>query len=81
MGTINLALQVDGVPYMIKATPCHYNTQLQYKVSINNNDEVMFVFDTELGRYASVGDASITVPDGVELAIGARLNSDSLNKQ
>lgn len=41
----------------------------------------MFVFDSDLGRYAAVGNASISVPDDIELAIGARLNSDSLNNQ
>lgn len=76
-----MILQLDGIPYMIKATPCYYNTELQYKVSINGNDEVMFVFDSDLGRYAAAGNASINVPDDIELAIGARLNSDSLNSR
>jgi hypothetical protein len=79
MAALNMILQLNGVPYMIKATPRHYTTELQYKVAINGNDEVMFAFDSDLGRYAAFGDDSINVPDDIELAIGARLNSDSLN--
>jgi len=81
MDALNMILQLNGTPYMIKATPCYYNTELQYRVSINGNDEVIFVFDRDLGRYASEGNASVNVPDDIELAIGARLNRDSLNSR
>lgn len=77
----NMTLQIDGVPFMIVAEPCYFNSELQYKVSINGGEEIMFVFDTELGRYNATGDASVFVPDVVELAIGDRLNGMSLDAQ
>ena len=71
-----MTLQIDGVPFMIVAEPCYFNSELQYKVSINGGEEIMFVFDTELGRYNATGDASVFVPDVVELAIGEGLDLD-----
>lgn len=75
---LNINVRVDNVPYSVTATPCVYNTEIQYKVSINGNNEVMFVFDPEVGRYVAAGNDSISVPDDVEMEIGNRLNSDSL---
>ena len=78
---LNINMRVDDVPYSITATPCTYNSEIQYKVSVNGNDEVIFVFDPAVGRYVAAGNDSVSVPDDVEMEIGNRLNSDSLKIQ
>ena len=78
MDRIDLKMAVDGVPYFVKATPFHLNGDKQYQVAINEGREVTFVFDPELGRYAPVGDAAVSVPDNLEIEIGTKLNNDSL---
>jgi hypothetical protein len=77
-GVLNMNFRVDEVPYYIIATPCRYNSEVQYKVSINGNDEVIFVFDSDLGRYAATGNDGALVPDNVEMTIAEKLNSHSL---
>jgi hypothetical protein len=75
----NINMQVDGVPYFVKAIPCEYNAETQYQVSVNGSDETLFAFDSELGRYRAAGNAAVSVPDNVEAVIGDRLNGLSLN--
>ncbi|HEY9177727.1 MAG TPA: hypothetical protein VIN07_08560 [Flavipsychrobacter sp.] len=77
----NLTLRIDGVPFMIVANPRYFNLDLQYEVSINGGEAVMFVFDKDLGRYSATGDASVLVPDVVDQAIGDKLNGLSLEAQ
>ena len=79
--TVNFNFALDGAPYVIKAAPCYFNSDLQYKVSINGGDEVLFTFDANLGRYAPVGDDAIDITDSLEIAIGTKLNGHSLEKQ
>jgi hypothetical protein len=78
--TVDFNITVDGAPYVVKATPHLFNGEKQYNVAINNGDDVLFAFDPSLGRYAPVGDDATDVPDNLELAIGAKLNSNSLDK-
>jgi hypothetical protein len=59
---VNINMRVDDVPYSITATPCVYNSEIQYKVSINGNDEVIFVFDPEVGRYVAAGTMAFPCP-------------------
>lgn len=78
MESIGFNLSVDGAPYIVKATPCRFNENIQYRVVINGGDEVLFTFNSELGRFAPVGDDAISVPDNLEIAIGNKLNSNSI---
>lgn len=78
-GNVKFNIAIDGVPYFIRAVPCHYNSELQYKVSVNdNNDELLFIFDSEIGRYTAVGSGTEILPDNLELEIGNMLNGESL---
>lgn len=71
-------LLVEGIPYVINASKCYFNSELQYRVSLNGSEDVFFAFNDETGRYTASGDNSIIVPAEVEQEIGAKLNSNSL---
>jgi len=77
---LDFNLAVDGTPYVIKATPGHFNNNIQYTVTINDGAEIVFVFDPQLGRYAPVGDDAVDVSDSLEIEIGSRLNGKSMQK-
>ena len=66
---------VDGVPYMVKATPFEFNTETRFKVSYNNEDEHIFTWDSRIGRLAPIDDDAARMPDNLEEAIAARLQS------
>ena len=72
---------IDGAPFIVAAEPSQFNSELRYTVTVNNDTTVMFAFDKELGRYAPIGDEAINIPDDLELAIGSRLNGESLTQQ
>ena len=71
----NFDLLVDGVPYIIKSTPFLYNDDLRFRVSVNNDAEHIFTWDSALGRLAPINDDSSTLPVGLEEAIAERLQS------
>jgi hypothetical protein len=77
---LDFNLAVDGAPFVVRAEAYKFNDELQYNVSINGGPNVLFSFDSELGRYAARGDEAIDVPDNVEMEIGNRLNGKSLNE-
>jgi hypothetical protein len=77
---LHLELRVDNVPYVVDADACRYNDGVQYKVKVNDSDETLFVFDSELGRYYAAGDNGGTFPENVERAIGDELNRDSRDR-
>jgi hypothetical protein len=79
--TLHLELEVNNMPYIVKADPCMYNDEVQYKVSVNNSEEILFVFDTEIGRYVAAGSEGAVVPEDLEEEIGSRLNTESLKVQ
>lgn len=66
---------VDGVPYMVKATPFEFNTETRFKVSYNNGDEHIFTWDSRIGRLAPIDDDASTIPDNLEEAIVERLQA------
>jgi hypothetical protein len=67
---------VDGVPYLIKATPYTYNDEIRFLVNINNtNNEYIFVWDSSLQRLAVLNTEGIEIPDNVEEVIAAKLQS------
>jgi hypothetical protein len=66
---------VDGVPYMVNATPFEFNTETRFKVSYNGGEDHIFTWDSSLGRLAPIDDDSISIPDSVERAIAERLQS------
>jgi hypothetical protein len=76
--TTNFTFTIDGAPYIVKAEASYFNSELQYTVNINDADEVLFIFNSDLGRYAPVGENAVDVPDDLEIAIGTKLNGLSL---
>lgn len=76
--TLKFNVAIDGAPYIIKAVPCQFNSDTQYRVNINDAEEVMFAFNPALGRYAAIGDDALNVPDNVEIVIGGKLNSSKV---
>jgi hypothetical protein len=75
---LHLELQVNNMPYIVEAEPCQFNDQTQFNVSANNSDDVLFVFDREVGRYIPAGDTGGTFPEDVATQIGNELNRISM---
>ena len=71
----NFELVVDGVPYVVKASPYNFNGEKRFTVSFNGSPEYIFVYDPTLGRLASIGDDSVDIPDNLESAISNRLQA------
>ena len=68
-------LVVDGLPYLVKATPYEFNTETRFLVSYNGSEEYVFTWDSALGRLAAIGDEAVDIPDSVEEAIAEKLQS------
>lgn len=68
-------LLVDGVPYMIKATPFEFNTETRYKVSYNGGRENIFAWDTDMKQMRAIDNDASTIPDNLEMAISKRLQA------
>lgn len=68
-------LLLSGVPYFVKAEPFSFNGETRYKVSFNNSDEHIFTWDSSLGRMAAIDDGAGTIPDDLETAISAKLQT------
>ena len=66
-------LLLNGVPYVVKASPFEFNTETRFSVSFNGSDEFIFTYDTTVGRYVAIGDDTATIPDDLEVAIADRL--------
>lgn len=73
MNTKNFEIIVDGVPYMIKATPFNFNEEKRFTVSYNGGEEVVFTFDVSLKRFVPLGDEAIEIPDNLESEIASKL--------
>ena len=68
-------LVVDNVPLEVSSVPFTFNTETRFRVSYNNSPEVVFTWDSSLGRLAPLEDESSTMPEAVEVAIAERLQS------
>jgi hypothetical protein len=66
---------VNGVPYMVKATPFSFNEETRFRVSYNGGDEHVFTWDPGVGRLMPIDDDASTMPDDLERAIAGRLQS------
>lgn len=66
-------LLLNGVPYLVKATPFEFNTETRFNVSYNGSDEYVFTYDTSVGQFVAIGDDAETIPADLELAISQRL--------
>ncbi len=66
-------LLLNGVPYVVRATPFEFNTETRFSISINESEEFIFVYNAAVGRYVAIGDETSTIPDDLEVAIADRL--------
>jgi hypothetical protein len=63
---------VDGVPYIVTATPFEFNTETRYKVNYNGVDHI-FTWDASMRRLVSIDSDASFIPDNLELAIAKKL--------
>ena len=75
MQSQNFELLVDGVPYMVKATPYDFNGQLRFRVSYNGSEDYIFTRDAEAGQIAAIGTEGVDIPANLEQAISEKLSS------
>jgi hypothetical protein len=71
----NFDLLVDGVPYLVKATPFSFNGEARFYISINGDGEHVFTWDSEIGGLRAIDDSASILPDGLEEAISEKLQS------
>jgi hypothetical protein len=70
-------LVVDNVPYLVNAKAYQFNDETRYRVSINGNDAHIFTWDSDLKRLKAIDDEASILPDDLEEAISAKLQSKS----
>lgn len=75
MEALQFEMRVDGVPYVVRATPYTFNTETRFYVSYNGSGMYVFAWDSELKRLAAIGDDAATIPDSLEQAIASKLQS------
>ena len=75
MAAQNFQLIVDGVPYMVNATPFDFNGEKRYRVKFDQGEEHIFTWDSSLKRIVAIDDESAVLPDPVEHAISQKLQS------
>lgn len=65
-------ITIDGVPYVVTASPFQFNTETRYRVSYNGNEHI-FTWDSEIGRLAPIDDDASDIPIVLEEEIAKRL--------
>ncbi len=68
-------LVLNGIPYIVKAVPFKFNTEIRFSVSFNGSDDFIFTYDTNVGQYVAIGEETETIPSDLEVAIAERLYS------
>lgn len=74
MAIMDLTTVIDGVPFTIKAEDFDFNSEKRFRVSYDGKDYV-FAYDSELGRYAAIGDEAINIPDNLEAVLSEKLEN------
>lgn len=69
----NFNLVVDGIPYLIKASPFSFNEETRFYITVNDGPEHVFTWDSELKQVRAIDDDAALLPDALEAAISARL--------
>jgi hypothetical protein len=67
-------IRLDGVPYVVTASPFEFNAETRYRVQYNGNEHI-FTWDSSLGRLAPIDDDASDIPDVLESEIARRLQS------
>ncbi len=74
MQTFDLTTVLDGVPFSVRATPFDFNNEKRFKVAYGDK-EYVFAYDSEIGRYAAIGDEAVDIPDNLEGWLAERLEN------
>jgi hypothetical protein len=68
-------LLVDDVPYLVKASPYSFNGEARFYININDGEDHVFTWDSELGALRAIDDNAATLPNALEEAISQKLQS------
>ena len=71
----NFDLLVDRVPYVIRSIPVLFNDELRFRIIINGYTEHLFTWDSQIGMLRAIDDDASVLPDGLELALNEKLQS------
>lgn len=66
---------VDSVPYLVKVSPFTFNNEKRFYISINNGEEHVFTWDSEISGLRAIDDTASSLPSRLEEEISARLQS------
>lgn len=75
MSDIHFEINLDGVPYIVEATPFEFNTETRFNVSYNGGTQHVFTWDSSLGRLTAIDDDASEIPDDLETAIAEKLQA------
>jgi hypothetical protein len=73
--TEKFELIVDGTPVEVSATPYAVNNETHFRVSYNGSPVYIFEWDPSLNRLSVVDEGENQIPDNIEQAIAAKLQS------
>lgn len=71
--TFNLV--VDEVPYLVKASPFFFNGETRFYISINDGNDHVFTWDSEVNQLRAIDDEAGILPEALEEAISQKLQS------
>jgi hypothetical protein len=71
---IDITTVIDGIPFNVKAEPYDFNTEKRFKVSYDGK-EYIFAYNSDIGRYAAIGDEAVDIPDNLESFLAERLEN------
>ena len=71
----NFNLTIDNIPYAISVVPFAFNGENRYYIKINNGEERVFLWDSEVEQYRAVDDSTENLPDSLEQEISNLLLS------
>lgn len=66
-------VNVDHVQYFVTAEPFSFNDQVRYKITVNDRQPDILVWDTDVDMYRPVGDDATVLPDGLLRGINDKL--------
>jgi hypothetical protein len=75
MSDLHFEINLEGVPYIVEATPFIFNTETRFYVSYNDGPQHVFTWDSSLGRLTAIDDDASEIPDDLEIAIAEKLQA------
>lgn len=69
----NFNVLVDGIAYMVTASPIVHNNEKRFSIVVNNGPRDVFAWDNEMKMYKGLDDQSAILPDGLMIEINKKL--------